>query len=70
MDECTMEKEIIGAATSVDKIQDTKSKLLRIYARDGIYFPHIIKVKYMADGIGYTCRKRIEQEIEHIPQEM
>jgi len=56
-----MEKETTGTVISVAKQWWLKvnTKPVRLHTLDGATFPHIIKVKYMADGKDYICRKWI-----------
>lgn len=54
-----MEKETVGTVMSVSKQWWLKlnTSPLRVHGADGAAFPHIIKVKYEADGKEYTFRK-------------
>lgn len=61
-----MEKETNGTVISVVKQWWLKvnSKPIRVHALDGATFPHIIKVKYVADGKEYTCRKWVNAGVK------
>ena len=56
-----MDKETIGTVLSVARQWWLKvnTKPVRMGAFDGAAFPHIIKVRYVADGRTYTKRKWI-----------
>lgn len=59
-----MEKETTGTVISVAKQWWLKvnTKPIRKHALDGATFPHIVKVKYTADGNDYIKRKWIGAE--------
>lgn len=54
-----MEKQTTGTVVSVKKQSWLKvnTKPVRAHALDGATFPHIIIVKYKADGAEYTRKK-------------
>ena len=54
-----MEKKTIGTVISVKKQWWLKvnTKPIRLHAFDGATFPHIITVKFVADGQEYTKKK-------------
>ena len=56
-----MKKETVGTVISVSKQWWLKinTKPVRMGTMDGAAFPHIIKVKYTADGKEYTKRQWI-----------
>ena len=56
-----MKKETVGTVISVSRQWWLKinTKPVRMGTMDGAAFPHIIKVKYTADGKKYTKRKWI-----------
>ena len=49
-------QETMGTVVSVAKQWWLKvnTKPIRLHGLDGAVFPHVIKVKYTVDGIGYT----------------
>ena len=56
-----MEKQTEGTVVSVKKQWwlSIRTKALRTGPLDGTIFPHIVKVRYTADGQEYTKRKWI-----------
>ena len=54
-------QETMGTVVSVAKQWWLKvnTKPIRLHGLDGAVFPHVIKVNYIVDGIGYTKRKWI-----------
>lgn len=54
-----MKKESRGTVVSVSKQWWLKvnRKPVRLHPLDGAEFPHIVKVRYTAEGTAYTCRK-------------
>lgn len=56
-----MEVETTGTVTAVSKQWWFKvnRKPVRLHALDGVDFPHVVKIAYMAEGREYICRKWI-----------
>nr|WP_326127100.1 sugar ABC transporter permease [uncultured Oscillibacter sp.] len=54
-----MEKETRGTVLSVSKQWWLKvnRRPVRLHPLDGAEFPHIVKIRYTAEGRDYTCRK-------------
>ncbi len=57
-----MNKETVGKVISISKQWWLKinTKPIRTHALDGAIFPHVIKVRYTAEGKEYTKRKWIK----------
>ena len=59
-----------GTVLSVKKLWWLRlsTKAVHLGAQDGALFPHILKIRYMADGMEYTKNKRVLTK-KPIPQE-